>query len=250
MSWLQNIQSQSAQIGLNLFGVADGKAYQNILPDCQSVIVIANGGPEMWEHFLHDIQKDPAIFTQEDHPLDTWLQKHFERIDPMPSSSRVWVRCAATDRFIDFRPLAIEAGLGHHSHMGLVIHPKYGLWISLRAAIFTTEYFEPIKLDTENPCVSCPKLCAQNCLGNAFTEKGWSISHCAEFHQVSSDCEISCQSRLSCPIGREYRHSSLAHHYHSNKRSGRKMISEHLGLSDQAVGSEQRWKDWTKPSKK
>ena len=248
MSWLQNIQSRCSQMGINLFGIADGTHYQNILPDCTSVIVIANGGSEMWEHFLSDIQKKPKMFIEQEHPLDTWIQNFFEKIDPKPPSSRKWIRCAATDDFFDFRPLAIEAGLGHHSHMGLVIHPKYGLWISLRAAIFTKEYFEPTLLNAENRCDTCPKFCAQSCPGNAFTKNGWAISTCASFHHTSARCETSCQSRLSCPIGREYQHSRLAHHYHSNKLSGRKAICEILGVKDQSTGKYTDWKTWKRNS--
>ena len=248
MSWLKNIQNQSEKIGLNLLGIADGAPYQNILSGCKSVIVIANGGSEMWEYFLSDVRAAPEIFTEQEHPLDCWLQTHFEKIDPAPPPTRKWIRCAATDQFLDFRPLAITAGLGSHSHLGLVIHPKYGLWISLRAAIFTTEYFAPSRLLIQNPCSSCPKFCAQSCVGNAFTENGWSISQCADFHQRSSACESSCLSRLSCPIGKDYQHSTLAHHYHSNKRSGRKAICHQLNIVDQSRGENMDWKSWDSSS--
>ncbi len=248
MTWLNNIQSHSSQIGLNIFGIADGKPYQDILKGCQSVIVIANGGSQMWNRFINEIRKTPHLLTKEEHPLDSWLQKNFEKADPKPPPSRRWIRCAANDQFIDFRPLSLQAGLGHHSHLGLIIHPKYGLWISLRAAIFTTEYFKPTELNTDNPCDSCIKLCAKHCPGNAFDENGWLISHCASFHQTSSICEISCSSRLSCPIGEDYKHSSLAHHYHSNPRSGRQAICNYLDILDQEAGQEQAWKNWTDSS--
>lgn len=246
MSWFQNIQSQCTEIGLNIFGVADGAPYQEVIPNCQSVIVIANGGSKMWEHFLEDCKRAPDSFTQEENPLDTWIEKHLHRIDPASPSSRKLIRCAATDQFIDFRPLAIEAGLGHHSHLGLVIHPKYGLWNSLRAAIFTTEYFKPTILTAQNPCHSCSKICASQCFGSAFTEKGWSVQTCASFHQNSDLCATSCNARLSCPIGREYQHLPLAHHYHSNKSSGRKAICEHLKIIDQAKGESPKWEHWNK----
>lgn len=246
MSWLQNIQSQCTKLGLNVFGVADGAAYQDVLPNCRSVIVIANGGSKMWERFLEDCRRAPDSFTQEEHPLDTWIEKHLHRIDPAPPSTRRLIRCAATDQFIDFRPLAIEAGLGHHSHLGLVIHPKYGLWLSLRAAIFTTEYLDPTILTTQNPCHSCSKICASQCHGSAFTEKGWSVQTCASFHQESKLCAISCNARLVCPIGQEYQHPPLAHHYHSNKSSGRKAIAKQLKIIDQAKGESAQWQLWDK----
>ena len=37
--------------------------------------------------------------------------------------------------FVAFQPLAVAAGLGALSEANLVIHPVYGPWFALRAAI-------------------------------------------------------------------------------------------------------------------
>lgn len=246
MDWASSFQKELNNIGLNLIGVADGSQYQHIIAGCRSVLVIANTGSILWDHFMNDCIQDPSIFVNHRDPLDDWIQRKIQAIDPQPPSSRRWIRCASTDQFIDFRPLAEAAGLGHRSHLGLLIHPKYGLWISLRAAVFTTEYLPPTTPSaTASPCLDCEKYCAQHCPGNAFDRNGWNISRCASFHQESTNCFTSCLSRLSCPIGMEFQHNALAHHYHSNKESGRKAICSFLGVPDQTRTNSLSWKDWS-----
>ena len=243
-AWLAELQQQLIHTGLNVWGVADGQEYQHILPNCQSVVVIANGGRAMWPIFLQYLQEDPIRFTDSQHPLDDFIAAQINRVDPNPPPSRRWIRCAETEKqFIDFRPLAIAASLGHHSHLGMIIHQQYGLWLSLRAAILTTEHIPQSLLSSiDNPCTSCPKYCAQSCPGEAFSNDGWHSTTCANFHQQSHLCNNRCQSRLSCPIATEHQHSPAQHHYHSARKSGRKLIASWLKVEDKQVGIDLPWK--------
>ncbi len=245
--WLETTKSHLSTIGIAVSGVADGTSYQHILPDCRSVIVFANGGTSMWSHFLEHICSKPDNLSKQQHPLDNFVQHHLRLADPHPDSSRRWIRCAATEsEFVDFRVLAQQANLGYRSHLGLLIHPTYGLWLSFRAAVFTTEYLCPTEpIGTENPCESCSKFCVQSCPGNAFTKKGWDVSLCANYHQQSDDCTHSCASRLACPVAKEHQHSPLQHHYHSSRSSGRKLIALRLGITDNQTGLDPKWKEWS-----
>jgi len=242
-SWLQDIKSSLSSSGLNVWGIADGQNYQHVLENCQSVVVIANGGRAMWTRFLLYLQEDPSRFTSSQHPLDDFVASQIKRADPNPPSSRRWIRCAETEsQFLDFRPLAKAASLGHHSHMGLLIHPTYGLWVSLRAALFTTiklPISEPLEMD--NPCTQCPKYCAQGCLGEAFLGSGLDIAACARFHRSDTSCQQHCNSRLQCPVGSEHQHSIEQHHYHSSRRTGRHIIARYLGVEDPLNGIDLKW---------
>jgi len=228
--WINKTQLSFSQIGLNVFGVAAGTSFQRLLPGCQSVVVIGNGGRQMWTHFIEYLQADQRRFYDSQHPLDDFIEHHIGLVDPTPPPSRRWIRCAATENtFIDFRSLARQAGLGLQSHMGLIIHPEYGLWISFRAAILTTEQLPLTEPVTNNsPCYDCPKYCEKNCIGAAFVDTQFSINRCSKFHKESYLCHKQCNSRAACPVGIQHQHSEVQQCFHSSLSLGRKQLDQFL----------------------
>lgn len=245
---LSNLKEAAQQVGLNLVGVADGRPYQHILPDCQTAIVFANGGRDLWTHFLEDLRANPSHLTETAHPLDDFIGRWIQSVDPNPDSTRRWIQCAEeSDVFIDFRPLAVSAGLGTPSLLGLVIHPEYGLWVSMRAVLLSTAVFEATPMNTNpSPCAQCvEKPCISACPGKAVTISGWSVQQCATFHGESTLCATQCHSRQSCPVGVRHRHSDLQHTYHSNRHLGRIEIAGQLGIENRVVGNLISWNQWT-----
>lgn len=219
-----------------------------MLPGCRSVVVFGNGGPAMWRAFLD--QHRGARLSQ--HPLDDWVQAAIERADPSPDSARIWVRAAATeDRFVDFRPLAVAAGLGWSSRLGLVLHPRFGPWMGLRAACFTTEALTPTgPLPSASPCAACPAPCATACPGAAISqdaavERAFDIGACARQHQVADTCATRCGARAACPEGSAHAYSPLQQHYHSSRSTGRPLVEAALGSPAGALtGLDPGWSDW------
>jgi ferredoxin len=245
---LSNLKEEAQQVGLNLVGVADGRPYQHLLPDCQTAIVFANGGRDLWTHFLEDLRANPSHLTETAHPLDDFIGRWIQSVDPNPDSTRRWIQCAEeADVFIDFRPLAVSAGLGTSSLLGLIIHPEYGLWVSMRAVLLSTEILEATTTKTKpSPCVQCvDRPCISACPANAVTLSGWSVQQCATFHGESTLCANQCHSRQACPVGVSHRHSDLQHTYHSNRQIGRTALSETLGVHDIGSSSTIVWNDWT-----
>lgn len=245
-NWTDTLYAEAESIGLNLVGVADGRDYQHLLDGCQRAIVFANGGTKLWDCFIDDLRQHPQHLSAHQHPLDDFVGRWIAQVDPMLDGARRWVQCAdETDVFIDFRPLAKAAGLGFPSPVGLLIHPVYGLWVSLRAVLLTTEEI-PITVDvSSNPCSTCiEKPCVAACPAGAVTESGWSVQRCAAFHQSHTDCATTCHSRLQCPVGSEYRHCSLQHTYHNNRTIGRQQVAERLQIQDGSSGQTLGWDKW------
>lgn len=246
-TWLNTITTQLCHKGINLFGIVSGESYSTYLDGCQSIIVFANGGTELWDSFINDITQRPQNLSKHEHPFDDFVHRLIQEADPNPPSTRRWIRCADTEEtFIDMRPLAQNAGIGTHSHMGMLIHPEYGLWVGLRGILLTTEYIPPSSQLSANPCSTCiEKPCISSCVGNAVTKMGWNIQLCAETHTTSQKCSIQCASRLACPIGIKHKHSPLQHMYHSNRHEGRKELSHRLKIEDTKEGENLQWKNWT-----
>jgi hypothetical protein len=243
-----HLRETLAERGLNHSGVADGRPYQQILPGCQSVVVFASGGTRLWECLLTDLRANPEHLTHEPNPLDAYVQRTLAQLDPTPDSSRLWVRCAATaEHFVDFRPLAQEAGLGWPSRLGLLIDTHWGPWVGLRAACFTTE-----TLATDGPrvgpgpCEGCEAPCQSACPAEAVQPAGWDVERCSRFHLESTRCLGTCHARLACPVGEKHRHGDLQHRYHNDRVNGRPALALSLGIEgDHHEGAGPFWGDWS-----
>ncbi len=246
-AWLSSVCKTLAKKGFNLTGVTDGQPYQDHLPGCKSAVVFANGGTQFWECLIEDIRENPKNFSDHQHPVDDFVGRCIQEVDPSPDNSRRWIQCSDTaDVFVDFRVLGQQGGLGHPSPVGLLIHPEYGLWVSLRMVLLTTERIPLSAKDISNPCDTCVEMpCIQSCPAGAVQKSGWSLQRCAQFHQDSEDCASKCHSRLACPVGREHRHGTLQHCYHNDRSLGRQRLSKHLKIADGRVGMNPKWSDWT-----
>ena len=260
-NWTKNTLREFKGLGFNVVGVTDGTPYQQYLAGCRSAVVFANGGTLFWECFLEDIRKSPKHLSNHEHPIDDFVSRCIQSVDPTPSSSRRWIQCSETsDIFLDFRVLGRESGLGYESPLGLLIHPMYGLWVSMRMVLLTTDVIENIEkienIETieqtdstsicSNPCTGCvEKPCITSCPAGAVTTEGWSVQPCASFHEVSERCTVKCHSRLACPVGKESRHSPLQQLYHNARTIGRKRLSAILSIADERTGTDPNWTDWT-----
>ncbi len=249
MSWLERVTDQLAEAGLNAWGVADGRAYEHLLPGCRSVVVFGSGGRGLWEALVRDLRARPAGLTEEDHPVDQFVARALATADPDPDPTRRWVRCAGdSDTFVDFRPLALEAGLGWHSKLGLLMHPRYGPWLGLRAACFTTDAF-PVTgaLGGAGPCAECPAPCIPACPGGAMRAEGIDIRRCAASHDETDACASTCHSREACPEGAEHRYGPEQVRYHYDRATGRRALADRLRLHDERSGAGPFWDAWSDP---
>lgn len=234
---IETLQDALRASGLNVSGVADGRPYDGLLPGCRAVVVFASGGRALWEAFTDDLRQHPAHLTEQAHPLDRFIARAIERADPDPRAPRRWVRCAADESvFLDFRKLAIAAGLGWPSQLGLVLHPTYGPWLGLRAACLTTA---PLPIDGPlvgpSPCVSCPGHCAQACPGSAFRDGALKIRKCVAYRAASPTCATTCAARRACPEGKTHQYHPAELAYHMDPAHGQRVLRSRLGVEG-AVG--------------
>jgi ferredoxin len=254
--WPAALIERLAQTGLNAAGVADGAPYRALLPGCRSVLVFASGGGALWRHFTAAIRAEPAALTGEQHPLDAFVRRALERADPAPPASRRWIRCAADEpEPIDFRTLALRAGLGWPSALGLVLHPTWGPWLGLRAACFTREPLPPTPPPPgPGPCAGCAAPCATACPAGAVAlpfrpggTGGWQVRVCATWNAETGACARSCAAREACPVGAAHRYAPLERHYHQDRRSGRSALAAALGIADEREGIGPDWRRWAGP---
>ncbi len=230
---MEALRGELARAGLNVQAVADGRAWSELLPGCRSVVVFGSGGGLLWERFLDWLGEDPRRLTEQDHPLDHFVEQLVSGLDPAPVGRR-WVFAAAGfEPRVGFQELARQANLAWDSRLFLLLHPSFGPWLGLRAACLTTQALPISPSLGPSPCESCPSPCI-----SAFT---WPL--CALHRARTADCRDGCLSRQACPVGSEHRYTDLELLYHSNVAAGRPALAAHLGVEDARRVEGTNWKE-------
>ena len=249
-----------SRAGLGLVGVADVAAYdavarpelrgEQLLPGARRVVVVGSGGPALWQAMVDALRADPSRLAETPHPLDAFVGLRVAEADALlPSVPRRWFFASATaEVHLDFRTLALVAGLGTHSRLGLLINPVHGPWIGLRAACFVDDDgLEPDRPLVGSPCDDCAAPCTSACPGGAFPEGRWDVGTCAAFHRTSTRCAQSCDARSACPVGAGSRYPPDELRYHYDRRTGRAALRAEIGLdpaADPHEGVGPHWQAW------
>jgi epoxyqueuosine reductase len=233
---LQDIGAALAPHGLNLIGTATVAAYEtlvpsqyhvvSLLPQAKTLVVIGNGGREFWAGFQAYCHVRPGYLQEHEHPLDDYTVETIENALALclQRSDAVY-RYLYPFRFwtepVSFMHLARAAGLAGPSILGVVIHPEYGPWLALRAALLIDQdlYAPPTAPDFD-PCPTCrERACMAACPATAVSaEKGWDIPACVR-HRLHSpgDCTNRCHARYDCVYGRAYRYPPDELQYHQQR---------------------------------
>jgi hypothetical protein len=224
---------------------------QVLAPQTQSILVVGSGGPGLWDHMIAEIQAEHRLLTDTAHPLDACMRRVVQATDSLlvGISHRWFFATADAEVHLDFRSLAVLAGLGAPSRLGLVLHEKYGPWMGLRAACFMDRVLPSSSL-ADDLCAGCPAPCIGACPGGALDNGHWDVGTCAAFHQSSELCARSCAAREACPLGATYKYSDLERLYHYNREAGRTALRAHLGIADAAdpfQGVGPHWGEWVSP---
>jgi hypothetical protein len=217
------------RVGLNLVGATTVAAYdERVAPvrrlaarvgAARGVLVVGNGGGDFWRAFRaaaaeHDGAGDDALdrFTRD--TVD-------DALAGVPAVGRLFPfeRDAP-----DFQALAELAGLGRPGLVGVLIHPEYGPWIALRAAVLLADAptlpqpaagFDPCPGCVERPCVAA-------CPAGAVAPAGWDVPACAAHRlAAAAHCAAACSARVECVHGRAHRYpaDALAFHQAAARRA-------------------------------
>lgn len=215
-AWVAEARSALAAIGCQAWGVADGGPWQSWLPGCRAVAVVGSGGPALWRAA---VERGPRP-----DPVDGLVRSVVEGLTAGPE--RRWVRIAGdVENQPDARTLAIAAGLGWPSRLGLVLHPTWGPWLGLRAVVFTTDAL-PVTgpLDAPAPCDSCAAPCSAACPAGALAPT-WRADRCLPHRATHATCDGGCLARAACPVGAAHAYDAVAHRYHQHPPSRARILA-------------------------
>ena len=232
---LSRLEAALAVHGLNLVGATALRSYDalvpaehalaDLLPGAESAVVIGNGGRAFWDAFRPSAADVPTSRRLPD-PLDAFTQLVVEEA-VRPILGGLPSRFVYPFRFpgdpVSFVQLAECAGLGRRSLLGLLVHPTFGPWIALRAAVLLPFVIEAARPAAGfDPCPTCvERACVPACPAGAISDGGWDIPRCAAHRLRDEDgCGARCHARFDCVVGREHRHTADELAYHQGRARG------------------------------
>lgn len=195
-------------------------------PDGAYAAVIGNTRG-MWETFVEAIRRDPGRLEQSD-PLDTWVEEQVRSaLRPVAIDYRIlWGHEPSTSgAYPPLQQYAERAGLASVSETQLSVHPLYGPWIALRAAVVFDTPGPPGRPPARpSVCESCDAAC-RDALQRALraTEGG-------EVDGVREAWECWVEVRDACSAGADYRYSDEQIRYHYRKE--RSILARAAGLEN------------------
>ena len=219
------LSARLGRVGIDLIGATSVAAYDarvapdrrlvRMAQDARGVIVVGNGGSALWYAFRAAVDAPGS-----DDPLDRFVERAVTEAVRDVAGARC---CYPSDPQIDFRLLGQLAGLGRPSLVGVLVHPIYGPWMALRAAVLVPyEVTAPRPADGFDPCPTCvARPCIAACPGGAIGPDGWDVPRCMA-HRLAEEtrCAAGCTARIECVYGRAYRPppEALAFHQAAARR--------------------------------
>lgn len=198
-------------MGLNLFGVIDAGRFDACQPKeqrlsrchprCGTVVVLGSGGRDFWQRFAQSCAKAAATVAL---PAPQHFAGQCVREIVARFRSRPPIGVVEPDRTcVSFARLGEAAGFGTVSPVtGLLVHPEFGPWVTLRAALlFEGRPFGDVAdasiSDRFQPCCTCRQPCLQPTQAAPREDAGP--------NRHSGPCNAACRCRCGCPIGVEHR---------------------------------------------
>lgn len=206
--------------GLFLRGVvnfAEGEA-SPILPGggrAASVALIGNIGSSIWPHFRAWQGLLPDRGGGD--PLDAWSKAV---IGPLAAAWGAVAYFPSDPPWQPFQQWAMRAEGLRASPLGILIHPRFGLWHGYRAAL---GFDHPLEADVEpagpHPCDTChDRPCLRQCPTGAVTGAGFDVAACRGHLRTEAGREGcmagGCLARNACPVGAEYRYCDDQMRFH------------------------------------
>ncbi len=197
-------------VGFALQGVLRAADHASLLPPAaqsyEQVLVLGNGGPELWEK-LGPADGPDRIDRYAVDRTEAWLDEigvpHWRLLYP------------DDDFAIDLRGLGKAFGWHHDSPLGSGIHPTFGSWFAYRVVVALPAFFELSDPGTQpSPCNTCEsKPCLAACPVGA-TGMAFNLDACASHRVAAPECASQCLARNTCPVGQGYRYGETQMRYH------------------------------------
>jgi ferredoxin len=182
------------------------------LAGVRMIVLAGMAGRDGWSAFA----ASPEARDGADHPLDRWSRRVIEALARELGAKAFFP--FGGPPFWPFQQWARRAESVHPSPIGLLIHPRYGLWHSYRGALgFYEKLAVPEPPAVPSPCESCSgRWCLSACPVGAFSAAGYDVAACVGHLKsaAGADCMAAgCLARRACPVGAEHAYGPEQAHF-------------------------------------
>jgi hypothetical protein len=222
---LASLLAALAEAGLDLTGTLSVEAYDSqvpgawqsaeVSPGCRGVVVVGNAGRTLWPRF----EAAPESKLRSN-PLDRYTERVLREVaaccDP-PARFALYTE-RRQGQYLPLVALAERAGFGAPGRVGVLLHPEYGPWVSIRGVLylgFEVPFREPAAFD---PCRGCPAPCASSCHGGVIGERSFDFARCFRTKITHRACRTACDARSACVLGPEHAFTTEQIEHHSRIR--------------------------------
>lgn len=219
---IESIAAALARDGLILrggFNFADGEQATPGLSGAKSVLLVGQAGAAPWPHFLRWRVIQPQAIAN---PLDTWSRQVIGAVAETFGARAV----SPSDRpYAPFQQWAMRAEGLRPSPLGILMHPRYGLWHAYRGALlFEDEVAFSEPSDGVHLCDTCvDKPCLKSCPVDAYCADGFAYRSCLSHVRgaAGAPCRTGgCLDRNACPHGTDYRYPAEVQAFHMASFAG------------------------------
>lgn len=220
---LDRIVARARTRGMNLVGAVDAQAFDATQPvgrrarewrdSAGTILLLGTGGRSGWQALQERQGGPPETPSPHQHPIDDWSAEVAQDLLTLMQEQGVRGCLVQPDapQALNFRQLAEMVGFGTISPViGHLIHPDFGPWVSLRAAlVLDASPFGPQPPSPTHefqPCCACDRPCVKVCPAGTYDAGKLDLVSCGT-HRVGGGCSQGCESLRSCPVGAEHRYS-------------------------------------------
>ncbi len=200
------------ELGRFTVGAADGVPAVDVGHAATELVLVGHVGSSHWRHFVSSAEYREGLPD----PLDRWSRRVGTLIATRTGGCALYP--FEGPPFLPFQRWAMRADPAlSASPLGLLIHPRKGLWQAYRFALAlpaarTDRYASRAQAASRDPvdsadvCARCvERPCLAACPADAVREPLYDWSACIAYLRVASaddECRKSgCRSRRACPVG-------------------------------------------------
>lgn len=176
-----------------------------------TLVLLGNAGPSMWRAFSRAREDAPDL------ALDDWTSTVVSALAAELGATALFPFTGPP--YWPFQRWAQRADSVHPSPLGILIHPRFGLWHGYRAALVFAERLSlPPREDLPSPCASCAdRPCLHACPVSAFSPGNYDVAACVDHLHAPAGAACmtgGCQSRRACPVGQEHIYPDEQRRFH------------------------------------
>ncbi len=210
----QTLDKAAREVGLETRGALLADREKDATRSATWILLLGAIGGSTWPAFA----ASPELADGEPHPLDRWSRRVITRLAERFSAEPLFP--FGGPPYQPFLAWARRAEGLSPSPLGMLIHPRHGLWHSYRGALAFSKAPADWREEAPaaSPCDSCrDKPCLSGCPVGAFTADGYDVETCSNHlaRPEGGACMTGgCLARRACPIAPDlaYAHDQAAFH--------------------------------------